>query len=729
MLPDRHLADSRFGKNTGAIGMDFRFLPVTRERFTGGKYSFLPSQSCFVSPSVSAAPQPIPPPSRRALLFAAGGLLVATWAAYYNSFRVPFVFDDVPAIVDNPSIRQLWPPGAVLAPRLEDAGVTVSGRPLVNLSLAANYALGGQAVWGYHLVNLLIHALAGLTLFGVARRTLGQPALKERFGAVAYPVALATAALWLLHPLQTEAVTYVVQRAESLMGLFYLLTMYSFIRGTETGGSSRWRVLSFAACLAGMACKEVMVSAPLMVLLYDRTFVAGTFREAWRLRPGFYAGLAGTWLLLAWLVAGTAGRGGTAGFGTEISSWNYALTQCGAIVRYLGLAVWPQPLVFDYGTAVVSRLAEVWPQALLLGGLLAGTVVALWRWPLWGFAGAWFFAILAPSSSFVPVASQTMAEHRMYLPLAIVVTLAVAGLQAWLGRRALTVCAVLALAGTVGTVRRNEDYRSETTLWAETVAQGPGNARAHTNLGKAVLEEGRAGEAARHFARAIQLRPAEPEPHYNLGIALARLDRGPEAIREYEMALRLQPGYAEAHNNLGNALLRAGRLPEALAHYESAVRFRPGFAEAHSNLANALLETGRGPDAVRHGREAVRLEPGDAEAHYNLGNALAQSRDLPGALAEYETAVRLKPDHADVVNNLGNVLVELDRLPEAIARYEEALRLRPDFADPRRNLAQVLAHLGRISEALKHCEILVQQHPDDNEARAELARLRALGRP
>lgn len=677
---------------------------------------------------MSAVPQPIPPLTPRALVFAAGGLLLAALAAYHNSFAGPFVFDDLPAIVGNASLRQLWPPGAVLAPRLEDAGVTVSGRPFVNLSLALNHALGGEAVGGYHAVNLLIHWLAGLTLFGVVRRTLGQPLLRPRFGAVALPMALAVAALWLLHPLQTEAVTYVVQRAESLMGLCYLLTLYGFIRAVASD-SVRWQVVSVTACLAGMACKEVMVSAPLMVFLYDRTFVAGSFREAWRRRRIYHGGLAGTWLLLAALVAGTAGRGGTAGFGTEISSWSYALTQCRAVGHYLWLAVWPHPLVFDYGTAVVKSITDVWPQALLLGSLFAGTLVALRRWPAWGFLGAWFFAILAPSSSFVPVASQTMAEHRMYLPLAAVVVMLVAGLYAWLGRRAGLVCAGLALAGAGLTVQRNRDYRSDAGLWADTVLKCPANSRAHNNLGKAVLAEGRAAEAAAHFERAIRLQPAAPEPHYNLGLALVHLNRRQEAMGEYEAALRLQPKYAEARNNLGNALLQEGRTQDALAQYELAVQFRPAFAEAHSNLANALLETGRLSDAIRHAREAVRLDPGYAEARYNLGNALAQAGDLPAALAEYEAALRLRPAYVDVANNLGNVLAELDRLPEAVARYEQALQLRPDFADPRRNLAQVLAHLGRMEEARAHYEFLLRLNPDDREARAGLDRLRAANRP
>ena len=659
---------------------------------------------------------------------AGGILLLAVLMAYANSLAGPFVFDDLPAIPENPSIRRLWPLGPVLRPDV-DGGLTISGRPLVNLSLAINHAWGGESVHGYHLANLLIHALAGLTLFGIARRTCRQPGLATRFGPAALPLGWMVAAIWLLHPLQTESVTYVVQRAESLMGLCYLLTLYGFIRGAESDQPGRWLVLSFLACLLGMAAKEVMVSAPLIVFLYDRTFVAGSFTEAWRRRWRYYLGLAGTWVLLAWLVAGTTGRGGTAGFGTVVGPWSYLLTQCEAIMRYLGLVVWPHPLVFDYGTATVGRLGEVWPQALLLVTLAAGTLWAVARRPGWGFAGACFFLILGPSSSLVPVASQTMAEHRMYLPLIVPVMLTVSGLYVWLGRRSFLICGALA-AGCGGlTLLRNADYRTELALWSDTVAKRPTNGRAHNNLGKAVFAAGRPTEAVAHYQEAIRLQPTAPEPYYNLGLAFARLHRSDEAINFYQEALRRQPKYPEAHNNLGNVLLAAGRRDEAGAHYEEARRLKPGWAEAHSNLANLRLEQGRTTEAIQCGEDAVRLDPGYAEGHYNLGNALAQAGRLPGALTHYEAALRLRPDYADVANNLGNVLVELGRLPEAISRYEQALQLKPDYADPRRNLAAVLAHLGRGPEAIAHLRVLVQLRPDDQAARTELARLQALARP
>ena len=310
---------------------------------------------------------PVPHLGLAVLLVAGAGI-----AAYHNTFSVPFLFDDYDAVVANPSIRHLgsW---AIFQPPA--GGTGVSGRPLVNASLALNFALGGLDVRGYHVLNLACHILAALTLLGVVRRTLTGLCPAWTAGR-ALAGALAVAVIWEVHPLQTESVTCIVQRNEVMMGLFYLLTLYLFIRYTEQD-RLRWALLSVAACLAGMATKEVMVTAPFLVLLYDCTFVAGTPMEAWRRRRKYYLGLAATWLLLALLVLRQGGaRGAAAGFGLGVSPSTYALTQCRAITHYLGLAFWPHPLVLDYGTPLVRGAGEVLPQALLLV-LLAGATLCI----------------------------------------------------------------------------------------------------------------------------------------------------------------------------------------------------------------------------------------------------------------------------------------------------------------------------------------------------------------
>jgi tetratricopeptide (TPR) repeat protein len=648
-------------------------------------------------------------PRWRGLL--AGALLVlATVAVHWNSLGAPFQFDDEPAIVYNPTIRTLWPPWGALQPPAIGSGVT--GRPLVNLSLAVNHALGGLDVRGYHAMNLALHIMAVLTLWGVLRRTLRlnvgrglsptfpnlscvKPDLHNTTESLAFLVAL----LWAVHPLLTESVVCIVQRNEILGGLFLLLTIYGFVRSAESGTAARrWQVLAVAACLLGMASKEIVAAAPLLVLLYDRTFVAGGFAAAWRERRGFYLSLAATWLLLAWLMLGNNQRGGSVGFGLGMSSWDYLLTQCRALTTYLKLSFWPHPLVVDYGSGV-SGLGEVWWRGLIVLALLGATVWALVRRPVWGFVGAWFFVILAPSSSFVPLTTQTIAEHRMYLPLIALIVLTVAVLHRLAGRKTLLLGTCLAAGLGAVTVGRNQVYRSDLTLWSDTVAQAPGNPRAHLNLGQVLFKAGRLEEAAGSFGTALRLKPGYAEAHYNLGLAQGRLGRTPEAIGQFEAVLRLVPDHASAHNDLGIALAQTGRLAEAEAHFATALRHRPDFAGAHYNLANLLLRLRRPAESVPHYEAAIGLNAAVAEYHSNLAVALMQTGRRAEATARYEAAVRLSPEAPELRLNLALTLAAAGRLREAIPHAEAAVRLRPDFEAARRYLAEMQADLKRLEAA------------------------------
>ena len=632
------------------------------------------------------------------VLLAGAVIALAALAVYANSLSAPFVFDDLTGIVRNTSIRRLWPLQSVLVPD-PTRGTAVSGRPLVNLSLAVNYALGGLDVRGYHAFNLLIHALAGLALFGVVRRTLTLPAWRTRCGPAALPLAFGAALLWTVHPVQTESVSCVIQRTELLVGLCYLLTLYCFIRGAEcrlAGGISSqirgrlWPTLSFGACLAGMASKEVMITAPVLVLLYDRTFVAGSFREAWRRRGGFHLALAGTLLLLGLLVAGTGGtRGTAAGFGLGVSWWSYLLRQCEAVLLYLKLSVWPHPLVLDYGTAVGNRFADVW----WLAALLVATVWSVVRKPAVGFLGACFFVILAPSSSVVPLVTQTVAEHRVYLPLAAVTGLAVAGLHTLARRQAVLVAVALAVGLGGLTLRRNDDYRSAIAIWRDTVAKAPANPRAHYNLGNALFHAGQFAAAVGPYETALRLKPRDAAVLANLAGALLRAGRSEEAFARYTEAAAVEPRAPDIQIKWADALAQLRRFAQAVPHYEAAVRLEPNAADAHLKLANALFELDRLADAAPHYEATLRLAPGQPEAHANLGIALAQSGRMAEALAHFESAVRLEPANPVVQTNLAGALAFFDRTAEARQHLEQALRLKPDHA-PARDLLRQLPAAG-----------------------------------
>jgi Flp pilus assembly protein TadD len=535
---------------------------------------------------------------------------------------------------------------------------------------------------------------------------------------------------WTLHPLQTESVTYLVQRVESLMGLLYFLTLYCFIRGVEVeegavssfaplrgatadekaarGTSLIWFGLAWLACLFGMATKEVMVSAPVVVFLYDRTFVGGSFKDAWRRRWKFHLSLAATWILVSYLALGTHSRNGTSGFAVGVKWWDYYLTQFPAIVRYLSLSVWPRPLVFDYGTQWVAHPASVIPAAAGVLSLVAGTVWALWRRPALGFLGFWFFAILAPTS-LIPGNRQTMAEHRMYLALVPVLVLLAEAL-AWVGARlddgrgrrrasAAILAGGLAVAAVLGvlTARRNDAFRSNQALWEDTAAKIPDNPYPHNNLGNVYIAQGRVREALAQYREVVRLKPDYAEGHNNLGTALLKEGKKSEALAQFAEAGRLRPDYPDLQNNIGVAVIDSD-VPRAIAEFQEILRTDPNYAEVRFNLANALGRAGRLPEAIAQYHEALRLGVNLPQVHNNLGITLAAANRLDEAEAEYVTALQLDPTYAEAYTNLGNALVKAGQVPEAIHEYQSALRLRPSV-EAHFNLANALALHGALADA------------------------------
>jgi protein O-mannosyl-transferase len=655
---------------------------------------------------------------------ALGGVViaVATAAAAWNGLHGPLVFDDLFSIRDNASIRRLSHLGDVLrAPAAH--GETVGGRPLLNLSLALNYAVGGLDVRGYHVVNIAIHVLSALVLFGLVRRTLA--ACRSASGAMAHgettagppsscagiapdihvPAAVAIALWWALHPLQTESVTYLVQRAESLVGFFYLLTIYAVARlGAchamgDINRVRRWSWIAVGACACGMATKEVMATAPLLALLYDRTFMAGSFRRAWRDRRRLYVGLACTWLLLGLLVLPNAHRGGSAGIGAGVAPFAYAVSQPAAILHYLRLAVWPDALTFDYGVFVARDAVAALPALALVGVLAAATVAALRVAPRLGFLGAWYFGILAPSSSIIPIPTQGMAEHRMYLALAAPVGLGVWWTLRAAGKHSAPALALLAIALGALTAARNRAYATPTMLWADTVAKRPDNARAHANLGVALADTGRFREAIVQHERALELQPDSAETENNLANALAADRQIDAAIVHFQSALRLRPDYVDAHYNYAKALTLAHRPADAVTEYEAALALRPDFVAAHNNLGRILSANGRTAEAQTHFLRALELEPNYVPAALNLGNLLVREHRAEDAIPWYRRVLAFQPDQALAHLGLAQALIDVGDDAAALAQSEQAARLLPNDPDAHELWAAALRRAGRTAES------------------------------
>jgi len=651
-------------------------------------------------------------------------------AAYANTLHAPFIFDDFVTIQTNTSIRHLWPLFDVTA----TTPAALWGRPLVSLSLKINYALGGYHVTGYHLFNLFVHFLNAMLAFGILRRILFNLHHGEANPCEATGLAYAAAALWMLHPLVTESVTYVTQRTELLMGFFLLSTLYCVIRGTDSQDRMTWYGLAVIACALGTGAKEVMVIAPLLVLAYDCVFGTASARVSLRNHLQLYVGLAASWVVLAALQITTNLRWKSGVDVYPISRWKYLAMQCAVVTHYLRLAVWPSGLVLDYSDWPESvRLSSLLPRALFLLTLLAATAWAIRRRRWWGFWGAWFFLLLAPSSSFLPLPTEPAAERRMYLPLLAIISVALG--TAWrfcrrlwtrLGwpdgvRLRVGFAAALAVALPLGitTFRRNAQYHSAESIWADTVAKRPHNARAQTSLALALSDAGKKTEAIDHYLIALRLDPDEPIIRNDYATTLLSVGQVDEAVAQYQEALRRAPNYAPARKTLG--LITQHRLRVELENSQIDLAAHPNDPAVHISYAQLLADMGRRGEAIAQYGLALHLDPNNPGAHYNLANLLAESGRAPEAISHYTAAAHLAPNDARIKINLGNLFLQQARWDNAIAAYTEALRIDPSSFEAHNNLAIALAARGEFAQAASHLREAVHLKPSDPDIHRELA--------
>ena len=582
-------------------------------------------------------------------------IVAAGIIAYAGSFTGPFVFDDIHVIVNRPAIRSVCP-------------FTWEARSVAELTFKINYAVGGLNVADYHATNLIIHILAGLLLYGVVRRTVRKGTERDGKGQKGSEgVALAVALIWTVHPLQTESVTYICQRGESLMGMFYLLCVYAWIRAQESGVRSQesgvrsqeseatihhsrftihsvlWYGVAMAAFILGMGTKEVTVTVPVILLAYDRVFNrSATIRSLWRRRWVPVVLLAGFCLLLV-----PCYRAAMWTFGPDndviqrISPWSYLLTQAGVILHYLRLSIVPHPLCFDYGWPIARDIGSVLVPCIIVAALVVGALVAVVRRMPIGFLGTWFFVILAPTSSILP-SDDAAFEHRMYLSLAAVVVLVVFGFHrllmrvsrarpdasrafGWL-RAATLLCVVIVF--TALTIKRNTTYESEYRMWLDVASKRRNNVRAEFGVISCLVARGDFAEAEQR-ARALVKRIENRDP----GIADDTV-RAASGNYYYPMVL----------SKLAQAIAGQGCLEEAIAQYKKALTVRLDDPSTYCNLAVTQYMAGKPEEAIASCREAIRVAPGYARGNAFLGFLLAEKGDYANAARSYETALASLPD-------------------------------------------------------------------------------------
>lgn len=547
------------------------------------------------------------------------GLAAAAIVVYANSLPAAFVFDDRATIVSNAALGDFSNVSALF---LGVRGGPTGGRPLTSLSFHLNSLVAGRSPAGYRAVNIIIHAAAAMVLYALLHRMLTRASTASFLTKSPGPVAFAVSLLWVVHPLATESVTYISQRAESLMGLCFLLCVYCAVRGFSEENSAPWFRWSAMACVFAVLAKEVGVVAPLVILLFDGLLESGNIGRAFSRHRSLYTGLLFSWVA-AGLLQVSSPRGYSVSFADPvIGPLGYLSRQPSAVLTYVKLAVWPAPLVFDYGyPPPVPGLSRLVGAAAVLGFVFCASVVALRRWPLLGLAGVSFFLILAPTSSVIPIWTEVVAEHRMYLPLACVLVVVVGTIVAfahWLVvRRVLATSLVapvgwiLLVAAVVGlgflTWQRNEAYRSELALWRDSVMKVPDNPRALNNLGMALVEAGNASEALTCFHKALSILPNYFEANGGMAVALERLGQISRALPYMQRARELNPESRSAWEGVARLYFRLERWEQALTEAKAYVERFPNDPSANSLYGSLLIRLGRSVEALPYLERARQL--------------------------------------------------------------------------------------------------------------------------
>jgi protein O-mannosyl-transferase len=606
-------------------------------------------------------------------------LAILCVVAYSNSFHVPLQFDDIQNIVEKPYVRDfrlfLDPSGGSWF--ASDHGFRM--RTVGYFTLALNYWIGGHDVVGYHLGNLLIHCVNGLLVYLLVVLSFRGPVLGEStLREFSKPIALFSSLLFLSHPVQTQAVTYIVQRLTSLAACFYLMSLVSYIQARLAFAdrpswrkASAWYCLSLVSALLAMKTKEIAFTLPLVVALYEFLFFRGDLKK----RVLLLTPLLLTMGVIPYALLGAPNPTGdligdvsrAMRVDSPLSRWDYFCTELRVLVTYVRLLFFPigQNLDYDYpvfrsfldGTIVLSSLFLA--TLIGTGGYLVRRDRKLGSGAsIVSFGIFWFFITLSVESSIIPI-TDVIFEHRLYLPSVgfwIAVTSALFLAHRRFGGEkypfllpAVLSAAVLLLCGM--TYARNRVWGTEVSLWEDVVRKSPAKARGYNSLGFALRKEGRVGEAVERYRKAIQLEPDYALAHNNLGFAYYMLRRNDEAIAQYELALRSMPDFAEAHNGLGIVYGEQGNFQRAMEENRIALRLKPDFAQVYTNLGNLYWKQGLIDNAFVQYRMAIRIRPDLAEPYNNLGVLYANMGLLDQALPYFDAAVRMNPGNPDYLQN------------------------------------------------------------------------------
>lgn len=677
-------------------------------------------------------------------LIAVLGILI-----YSNTFNAPFQWDEGEFITENAIVKDL---AFFLEPSKANGlefYTALEGRYIGFLTFALDYKLHGLDATGYHIVNLAIHILNALLFYSLVILTFRTPFMRKSSLAAHFRyIALLASLLFVSHPIQTEAVTYVFQRLASLMAFFYLLSLTAYIKARLSNrnvSKYAFYVLSLVSALLAMKTKENAFTLPFVIAIYEFLFFAGPKR----FRILYLIPLLLTLLIVPLalidmdkpvgeIIGGIspATRGNQ-----EISRADYLFTQFRVVVTYIRLLFLPvnQNLVYDYPVFHSFFNPQVFLSFLFLSSIFSLGIYLLYRSKsrpdlrVSAFGVFWFFITLSVESSIIPI-QMVICEYRVYLPsvgffaaLSTVISLI---FHRWRRSRIpvfvgmFLIIAILSYA----TYARNTVWGSRISLWEDVVRKSPWKAEAHNNLGNAYTSKGLTDKAVEHYRTALILQPDDAVAYNNLGSAYAAKGMTDKAIEYFQTAIRLTPDYALAYYNLGLIYKNYGNgsHEKAIEHYQAAVRLKPDYAEAYYNLGLAYQANGLFDKAVEQYQIAIRLKPDFAPAYADLGVAHYSKGSTDKAIEYYLTALKLKPDIATAHYNLGTAYGSKGMTDKAIEHFRIALSLKPDYAKAHYNLGAVYLSEGIIDKARMEFEEALKLNPADHEAKRHLDRINGM---
>jgi tetratricopeptide (TPR) repeat protein len=634
------------------------------------------------------------------------GLFLLGLVAYSNTFFNSFHFDDSSFLNGRFYLRNtddlryiwnFWPT-----------------RFISYLSIALNYQLGGLKVFGYHLLNFLIHICSTLLAWRLAILTFSTPSMKnEKMAAYARPIAFFIGAIFLLHPIQTQPVNYISQRATLLAAFFYIAALVLYIKarmGRERNLRGHTRLLYYAAsilaALMSVFSKEMAISLPLALCLYKFYFLRTDKKFNWKYITPFLVVVLAVPLIMA--LTGSVDfkemkRAGESLPG--ISVGQYALTQLKVMVTYIRVLFIPTNQALDYYYSPAKSIFEIPVILSLLFLLLVLTsAVGLFRKQrLASFGILFFFVTLLPESSFIPI-KDVIVEHRLYLPMAgyaifVVNSLCYLSAERLTRPVAMVLCALI-ICYSIATYQRNTVWENDITLWGDSIRKFPLKPRPYLNRGLAYQFSGDLEQAIADYTRAIEADRNLAEAYINRGNIYAYTGRPDLALSDYDKAIEIDPRSAVAYTNRGLARHSKGRIEEALSDYNRAIEISPNSADVYSNRGNIYLSKGDFDRAISDYDEAIKIKPRIVNAYNNRGLAYQNKGIVDKAVSDYNRAIEIDPKSADAYINRGNLYQRNGDLDLAVSDYNKAIGIDPKNANIYYNRGLAYRAKGELEQAV-----------------------------